>query len=389
MRLFCALKFNYHPIRFTTNPEQNYIIISNHTGALDPIFLSLSFDRPVFFLASEHIFRNPWVRKILRFMVAPIPFSKTSLDLSSLREIKTIADHGHTLSFFPSGNRSVSGPEEPIPRATSKLLKLLNTPVLFYRIEGGYLSSPRWAKSPRRGRMSGEVVLHLSAEEIREISHKELDQMLYKFLDANPYSSSRNHNIAYKNRNRAEYLERILWLCPHCGEVGTLYSQKHDLHCECGFGLHYGENGRFEPLSPNKTHEHWAEIFPHVDAIYQWQATEIKKRYTSEYLETLQPDEALFCDEHETLHRITRAQAKDPMLSGTLSLYKDRIEVRDSNSGMAFVLPIANIMNTSCIGPQLLQIAEKTANQIYEFQNIKPRSAYKYIQLITHIQSLT
>ena len=146
------LLFNFRSYPYIEDSQDsNYIILSNHTGALDPLMLSLSFKRPIFFVASDHLFRLGFISKIIDFLVAPIPIVKSKLDLQALRIIRSELEIGNTVALFPSGSRSISGPEEPIPSATSKLLKLLNKPVLLYRLEGGYLTSPRWARSHRRG----------------------------------------------------------------------------------------------------------------------------------------------------------------------------------------------------------------------------------------------
>ncbi|MDD4542057.1 MAG: 1-acyl-sn-glycerol-3-phosphate acyltransferase, partial [Eubacteriales bacterium] len=51
------LLFNYKALRYDVPKDENYIILSNHTGAMDPVMLAFSFNRPIFFVASDHISR--------------------------------------------------------------------------------------------------------------------------------------------------------------------------------------------------------------------------------------------------------------------------------------------------------------------------------------------
>lgn len=386
-RLFTFITLHYKAIPFHTD-KQNYVIISNHTGPLDPVLIALSFKRPIFFLANKYVFRNRFLRRIIKFIAAPIPISKTRLDINSLRQVKHIVDHGHTIAFFPSGNRSVSGPEQNIPKASSKLLKLLKRPVLIYRIEGGYLSTPIWGRFWRRGIMSGEVVIHLSAEEIQEIPAEELDRMLYQFCDANPYLPSRDNKMPYYGIRRAEYLERILWICPSCKKRTSLYSHKNNLKCACGFNIRYEDIGRFVPASWNQKDERWAKRFPHVDAMYQWQKRELRRTFTKTYLDTLDENEMIFQDQNERLYLLQSDKYKKYIAQGSLALYKDRLVFQNLSDSKLYTIKLDNIIGMSYTGKQNLQITDKNGMVTYQFRTKLPRSADKYIQLISHMQKL-
>lgn len=386
--LFTRFQFRYKAIPFYEEKDKTYLIVSNHTGALDPIFLAQSFKRPIFFVASDHLFRSAFIRNLLDFLVAPIPISKSRIDLKAIRDIKTCLDNKHTVAIFPSGNRSRSGPEEPIPPATGKLLKILKSPVLFYRIEGGYLSSPRWARHPRKGQMSGEVVMHLTKEDLAKHSVEEIDEMLKNFTDANPYLPNRKNNIPYRGRRRAEYLERLLWICPSCLGITTLQSENHTFSCSCGFSIVYEKTGYFGPASYNEKDEQWAKQFPHVDALYQWQKNTIKQIFTKEWFDALDENQAIFTDEGERLIETQRARRNLRLLKGTIRLYKNRLEYIGAKSGEKRTFALKDLHSLSVIGPQLLQFHDRLSDKVYESVNKNPRSAYKYIDMIQQIHCL-
>lgn len=386
VRLLTWLLFNYKPIRFHENKDQNYFILSNHTGSLDPLFLTLSFDRPIFFVASDHLFRLGWVSKVLDYLVAPIPIVKSKLDLKALRVIRNELEAGRTVALFPSGNRSVAGPEEKIPPATGKLLKMLKIPVLLFRLEGGYLTSPRWAKHHRRGKMSGSVVMHLTKEDLEQHSAAELDDMLVRFLDANPYSLPTRHKIKYRGCRPAEHLERVLYVCPGCQRLATLHSHKDLLSCSCGFAIRYTNTGQFAPATWNPADQLWSERYPNVEAFYSWQREHLAATFSETEPAAIPVDQVMFTDERESLTLTQRARHNSHRIKGNLTLYINRLEYRDEKSGEVLAFPLTDISDLSCIGPQRLQFTDARDGSVYESQNRQPRSAYKYIDVIQAIK---
>ncbi len=384
VRFLMWLLFNYKAIPFHEDKQQTYFILSNHTGALDPLLLALSFKRPIFFVASDHIFRLGWISRLLHYLVAPIPIVKSKLDLKALRTIKSELESGRTVSLFPSGNRSVSGAEEPIPPATAKLIKMLPAPVLLYRLEGGYLTSPRWAKHHRRGKMIGSVIMHFTLDDLERIPAPELAGLLKTYLDANPYKSPQTMTIPYRGRKLAEALERIIYLCPGCDRLASLNSRDDELYCDCGFSLRYQPTGEFA----SNTQSDWATRFPNIHSLYEWQTTRRKALFTEASLRELPSDRALFTDEAETLHETQRAARNIKLLTGRMSLYKDRLVYVNDANGEELSFRLSQISDTSVIGPQRIQFTDQQSGKTYESQNQAPRSAYKYVELIAMFKKL-
>ena len=77
--LFVLFTFNYRAQRYKNEKKhQPYFILSNHNGALDPFMLAQSFRQPIYFVASDHIFRLGWISRVITWMVAPIPDRKST-----------------------------------------------------------------------------------------------------------------------------------------------------------------------------------------------------------------------------------------------------------------------------------------------------------------------
>ena len=152
--LFVRLFMGYK-CRKQAGPDIPSLIISNHNTNLDPALVELGFTRHMYFLASEHAFRNGLPSRLLKFVFGPIPINKTRPDISSIKEIIRRIKAGASVCLFAEGDRSFNGITSPIALSTAKLAKASGADLITFRLVGGYFTSPRWSKKVRRGRMSG------------------------------------------------------------------------------------------------------------------------------------------------------------------------------------------------------------------------------------------
>ncbi|MDD2458487.1 MAG: lysophospholipid acyltransferase family protein [Eubacteriales bacterium] len=423
LRLFYGWTYRYRGERYREeDPRQPYLILSNHNGAVDPILLALSFRQPIYFVASDHIFRWGFVSKIIRYVAAPIPIVKAQLDLKAIHQMKAISREGGTIGLFPSGNGSFTGPEMPINLGTAKLARVLKLPVLLFRFEGGYLTRPRWGVTTRQGVMRGRVVRALSVDEIAAMTPEALLQVIHQKLDADPYRDDRTASDQdpdsttaprvltqataspvqlYKGRRLAEYLERVLFVCPDCHQLNTLRSKDDRLFCTCGFAIRYAEDGRFYTAAPTSAAPQTAltaspirAALPHVKAFDQFQ-----RQYLTTWLAqagVLQTHQTtpFFTDEGETLSVVQRASHEEKTLHGQLALYSDRLAFQPAqplppNGDTAQVFPLEQIRFVAVHGPQTLQFQDARTNLVYEVHSDRPRSAYRYMVMIDLLKSRT
>ena len=71
-RLYLQLFYSYQGVNYKgLAKDEAALILANHNGALDPFHLAVSFTRPIFFVASDHIFRLGWISRQIRYLVNP------------------------------------------------------------------------------------------------------------------------------------------------------------------------------------------------------------------------------------------------------------------------------------------------------------------------------
>ena len=290
---------------------QNYLILSNHQGYLDPAFISLTIKRPIYFIASDALYTKKWYLRLLFHCFGPIKKRRGFADTACIRTMCKIAKEGGSVAVFPEGNRQWNDFQFYIDRAVVKLVRLLKLPVILYNLHGGYGIQPRWGRSTRHGKHTGEVKEILLWDELSKMSDDELYEKIVSGLKVIDSDSGE----LYKSKSRAEYLERQLFLCPKCGAQGALHSEGSEVGCtSCGLTVTYGENLKLSSPDPEFRFEKlvdWYEFQQGVVRDYDLNSAEI-----------------LCSDEGVNLYDKTE-QKRVLIASGKMTLTKDELKIGD------------------------------------------------------------
>lgn len=235
--LYSKIKYGIKIVKFKDRRRQ-YLVVSNHQTAFDQFFISLLFKKPVYYFASEDLFAKGFVSKLLRYAVAPIPIKKSMTDVRAVMNSLRIRNEGGTIALFPEGNRTFSGKTEYIKPAIGGLAKMLKLPVAVVRLEGGYGVHPRWADKVRKGKMTAYVKEVIEYDEIKNLSDEDVYQRIKDAIDFNDFDITGQ----FIGKNNAEYVERVMYVCPVCG-ITKFYSEGNFTKCEkCGTILEYDNN---------------------------------------------------------------------------------------------------------------------------------------------------
>ncbi len=383
-RLYLQVFYAFQGVRYNDlDQAEPALILANHNGALDPFMLAVSFNRPIFFVASDHIFRLGWVSQLIRYLVNPIPIVKSQLDLQSLRQIRETIRAGALVGLFPEGNRSFTGITSYIPPSTGKLVKQLKCSLILYRFDGGYLATPRWSLYRRKGYFKGQVTRHLTAVELADLSAEQVYQLIKQELHVDAFADQQKYMSDYRGRRLAEALERVLFVCPNCRQLACLKSQA-DLFCcqNCSYSVRYQKNGFFQQVDEVTLKDNFLDS---VAAWDNWQRQVLPSLLFAEGQLDLSGQKALFLDQEQTLILTERARRSQVLSQGTLALYSDRLLFIDSKDSSSYNFPLPVLSRLIVHGPQTLQFTS-TDNKVYEVRSRKIRSAYKYLLVFALLQ---
>jgi len=385
-RLYLKNAYHYHAQPAPDLPPgQPVLILANHNCAMDPFMLSISFRRPIFFVASDHIFRLGIVSSIIRFLVAPIPIVKSQIDLRTIRTIMSVMKDGGAVCLFPEGNRSFNGRTGWFPPSTGKLVRQLKSTVLIYRYEGGYMSFPRWALYKRKGLMQGRVVRQIEPDQLAEMTPEAINEIIRQDLSLDAFAEQRSdRRVRYHGKRLAEALERALFVCPKCGRLATLHSCEDRFFCSCGLAVRYDEFGFFQPDDPWTAQQQRDGAFLDTVAAWDdWQKQALIAMLDEPEKIDLTGNQPIFTDEGETLFNCVRARRSIKLGEGRLMLFADRLSFVIQQGLKEF--PLQQISRVIVHGPQTLQFTT-TESQVFEFRSKSKRSAYKYVLLFNLLQ---
>ena len=239
-------------------PEGPCLVVSNHVTNFDPILVGLCFpEKPLCIVASEHLFRKGWMTRAIRWLFDPIAKRKGSAGMETAMACMRKIRAGRTICIFAEGETTWDGLTQPILPSTGSLARMSGATLVTFRLEGGYLTAPRWAAKIRRGRMRGRVVNTYSPETLKSMKPDEINEIINRDIYEDAWARQREEKVAYKGKNPAENIEVALFLCPKCKRLGTIYGKGKHVRCACGLDVEYTAYGNFEPPVPFETMAQW------------------------------------------------------------------------------------------------------------------------------------
>ena len=349
-RVWVRLKYKIKIKKYKKRGQ--YLILANHQTGFDQFFCGLAFKNPVYFVASEDLFSNGVLSRILKYVVAPIPIKKQSTDIRAVMNCIQVAREGGSIAIFPEGNRTFSGETVFMNKAIAPLAKKLGLPIAFLRIEGGYGVQPRWSDVCRKGKMKAYVSKVLTPAEYKSMTDAELYQSIQNEL----YVDEACLSGLFKHKKLAEYLERAIYVCPHCG-LSEFESNGNVIECKkCGMKVEYlptkqlkGINGDFE--------------FEYVKDWYQYQCDFVNKIDTRQYY-----DKILYQDNATVKEVIIYKDKELIKQDSTITLYGNKISFEEIG-GHEFIMPFDEITAITVLGKNKLNIYH--CDRLYQIKGDK------------------
>ena len=337
-------------------------MLFNHQTSFDQFFVGLAFSVPVYYVASEDLFSNGFVSKLLQYYLAPIPINKSAADLRAVINCMKVASEGGTLALAPEGNRTYSGRTVHIKPSIAALVKKLKLPVAFFRIEGGYGVQPRWSDVNRRGRMKAGVSRVLEPDEYLAMS----DEELYSVICSELYVDEARVTRKFTHRKRAEYLERVIYICPECG-LSEFESSGCRLSCKkCGLTAEYLPTKELSFIKGSAD-------FRFVADWYDWQ---------EKYINSIDPadfgEEPVYTD-HARVSLVVVARYKKKLCDrAEIRLYGNRIEINCSPAEM-LVFDFGGGGSVTALGRNKMNL--RFGGNIYQIKGNSRFNPVKYMNL--------
>lgn len=362
--IFVRLKYGIKIEKFKDQGKRPYLILMNHQTAYDQFFVGLTFNRPVYYLASEDLFSKGWISRLIEWLVAPIPIKKQTTDIQAVKNCIRVAREGGTICLAPEGNRTFHGRTLYMKDSISPLVRKLGLPIALFRIEGGYGVHPRWSDVVRRGGMRSCVSRVIEPEEYANMTNAELFEQIKLGLTVREDCVI----TQYRHKKNAEFLERAVYTCPWCG-FAPFESHNDVIHCtKCKRKIRHLPSKELEGINCE---------FPHrfVAQWYDWQNDFVNQTYLLSMTE-----EPVFEDQAQLslvhVNRYKELLKKDVKVC----LYGDRITVDER------VFSFAQVGAVVVLGKNKLNIYD--GDELLQLKGSKRFNALKYVNFYHRYKNL-
>lgn len=345
-----------------------FILISNHTTMLDPVYEAIAFKEYLRFVASDHLLRMGLWGRYIKFCVNPIPKRRGADSTHTMELMKDSVKNGVNVCIHAEGFSSINGETSYVSPRTGEMVKESGAGLITYRFIGGYFKDPRWAKYSRRGKFYGSVVNEYTAEDLQNMTVEEINDAIRRDIYVNAYDEQRKNPVKYKGKALAEDLETVLYICPKCKEIGKLHSHGNKFSCECGYGMTIDEYGFFNGNDL---------LFDNVLDWDKWQKSFVKEN--AAHWKTFS-DVPITVDKAQIFYCIEGDGEKELFSDNCIvSLFADRLEFKDEKTDKFKIIYLSDIPKMSLGGA--MKISFTANDNYYEIQSNIRRSAVKYFAL--------
>ena len=170
------------------NPDNNYLVVSNHAGMADiPILIGI-LNLNIRLIAKEDVGKIPLFGRVIKkagFIM--IKRGQNREALNSLLTATEVLKSGRSVHIFPEGTRSATGELLPFKRGAFIVAKKGLTPVLPVTIIGTHLITPKNSFKINKGKVKVIIDKPIepsdlkNAEELMDITYKTIENSLNRY----------------------------------------------------------------------------------------------------------------------------------------------------------------------------------------------------------------
>ena len=199
-----------------------------------------------------------------------IPTTKFVTDLTLVKDMHYALKELHSsVLLFPEASYSFDGTATPLPDSMGKCIKALGVPVVMIRTYGAFARDPLYNNLQRRRvKVSAKMEYLLSPEEIALRTPEELNGLLRERFSFDNFLWQQQNHVRINEPFRADYLNRVLYKCPHCLTEGKMRGKGSRLVCgNCGAAYELTEYGYLRGVDMPTDNQR----FSHVPDWYRWE----------------------------------------------------------------------------------------------------------------------
>lgn len=247
------------------------IILMNHSCFTDLMIASkIFYPRPLSIVCTSDGFVG---KKWLMRNLGCIPTAKFVTDYSLVRDmILAVSELKSSILMYPEASYSFDGTATALPDGVAKCLKVLNIPVIFVRTYGAFQHDPLYNNLQQREvDISATVEYLFSPKQLADLSAAEINTILKDRFSFDNFRWQQENAVLVDEPFRADFLNRVLYRCPHCQVEGQMLGSGTELTCKaCGKTYELTEDGYLKAKDGDSK-------FTHIPDWYRWERECVRK----------------------------------------------------------------------------------------------------------------
>ena len=250
------------------------LVLMNHSSFIDlEIAATVLFPRPFSIVCTTDGFVGKgWLMRL----IGCIPTQKFVTDLSLIWDMQyAVREKGNSVILFPEAGYTFDGTTAALPDSVGFCIKKLGVPVVMVQTYGAFARDPLYNNlQKRKVNVSAEMRYLLSPEEISAMRADEISSRVREAFAFDNFRWQKENNIRIDEPFRADYLNRVLYKCPHCLDEGKMVGRGTTITCPtCGKSYTLTELGTLESSDGNTE-------FTHIPDWYAWQRQCVREDLT-------------------------------------------------------------------------------------------------------------
>ena len=251
------------------------LILMNHSSFIDlKIASTLLFPRRYNIVMTSDGFVG---KNILMRLIGCIPTQKFVGDSVLVRDILHCVKKNKTsILMYPEASYSFDGTATTLPESLGKLVKKLGIPVVMIKTFGAFAYDPLYnGLQIRKTKISATQEYLLSSDDIKEKSFEEINEIINREFSFDNFKWQQENGVKITENFRADFLNRVLYKCPHCNSEGKTEGKGTTLTCKnCGKVYELTEDGFMKALDGETE-------FSHIPDWYNWEREKVREEIIS------------------------------------------------------------------------------------------------------------
>ena len=249
-------------------------VLMNHSAFIDlEIASTILYPRPFNIVCTDDGFVG---KKWLLRQLGCIPTKKFVTDYQLFPMMQKMVNKGSSILMYPEASYSFDGTATTLPESLGKCIKLLNIPVIMIKTFGAFARDPLYNNlQVRQVDVSCEEKFLLSKEQIDNLSIEEINKIIKEQFTFDNFKWQQENHIKISEPFRADYLNRVLYKCPHCLKEGKIHAKGIEIKCEnCDATYELDEYGYLVAKNVKAK-------FNHIPDWFSWERDEVRKEIES------------------------------------------------------------------------------------------------------------